>query len=140
MGLREEILALAQHHAGMDVSQIERGALFGPGGLDGDDADEFIDAYAATFDVNLADFRDYFHYDVDEPPTGRRVVPIDATGSEIPYLPVSLDHLVAAAARGRWEYPYPVHTVQNRWWVRLYPLLLMLVLAGLVALIFAILR
>ena len=83
--------------------------IFGPGRLEGDDADEFLDEFSARFDVDLADFRDYLHFDADEPPIHRRAWGQTPDGARIDYIPIGLSDLVRAAETRRWDMPYPTH-------------------------------
>lgn len=115
MGLREDILALVIEHSGVRPEKLNPADIFGSAGIDGDDADEFLEAFAEAFTVNLDQFRYYFHYIGEEPPIYRRVLPVDSDGEEIPFWPITLDQLVAAAQAGRWHLPYPAHEIRTRW-------------------------
>ncbi len=107
---RAAILSLLARMHGRMPSPAEERDLVGRFGMDGDDASEFIDAYAAEFSVRMDGFRWYFHY-LDEPPAIRRVVPRDAEGRGIPLMPLSVDLLVQAAETGAWMLTYPEHRV-----------------------------
>ena len=122
MSTRADILAMAQAYSGLDTVKLSQGYLFGPKGMEGDDADEFLDAFSKEFGVDLSDFVHYFHYDADEPPIHRRVEPVDATGQAFPLIPIHIDQLVHAAASGKWQMAYPAHTVRNNWWRLFGPL------------------
>ena len=98
--------------------------------MEGDDADEFLEAYADRFAVDLSSLIWYIHYNADEPPGIRRVLPIANDGKVIPYIPITLQHLVDAADRGRWEFDYPDHSVRHR---RGQMFVALLVLIGLAA-------
>lgn len=117
MGLSEEIVALAQEFTGLKKACAGEDDVLGTFGLEGDDADEFLEAYAQQFGVDISDFVYYFHYLGDEPPMGRRVLPVDESGREIPWVPVTLNHLIDAASSKKWQMKYPNHTIRNRWWV-----------------------
>ncbi len=112
----EEIRELALAYTGLPRRTIlDTSPLFGGGLLEGDDADEFLEAFAIRFNVDLSNFLLYFHCIGDEPPVWRRVLPIDADGKVIPFQPITVVDLVKAAEVGRWEWDYPEHTVRHSW-------------------------
>jgi len=119
MGLREDILAFARSHTGSKKECAGQDDLLGVFGLDGDDASEFLEVYAARFGVDLAPMRWEFHYNADEPPYQRRVLPVGEDGNVIPWQPITLDDLVTAAEAGRWVWDYPEHQVRyaSRAWI-----------------------
>ena len=114
MGLREEILDLLVKVNGVQYRSFEPSDVLLGNGINGDDANDFIEAYSGRFNVDLSEFRHYFHYIGDEPPIRRRVFPVDAKGREIPFWPITLDMLADAAAGGQWQVSYPEHEVKTR--------------------------
>ena len=82
-------------------------------GLEGDDADEFLKAFADHFKVDMTGFRDYFHYNANEPPYYRTCFPVDASGKVIPDIPITISQLVRAAESGIWDMEYPAHRVDH---------------------------
>jgi len=136
MGLREDILALAAEYSGGKSNGSERDDLLGAFGMSGDDANEFLEAYADKYGVDMSEFRWEFHYIADEPPYRRRVFPLDKDGKVIPFMPVTLPQLVRAAGAGRWRFDYPEHTLRTIWVLRsLLVLAVALMMLGLFALL-----
>ena len=90
---------------------LDRDDILHSVGCEGDDAAEFFEDFAQTFEVNMEGFLPYFHYIADEPPMYRRVYPVDSQNRAIREIPVSLDMLVSAAEAGRWELDYPNHKI-----------------------------
>ena len=82
-------------------------------GLSGDDWHEFVDGYAREFNVDMTDYRWYYHGDEEGllsfgglvyPPPQRQVTRI----------PVSVDQLAEFAVAGTWRVTYPVEEVDLR--------------------------
>ncbi len=114
METRDDILALAASFGGLSPVGIDESDILGSCGLEGDDADEFFEAFATKFSVKLDEFLHYFHYNGDEPPGGLRACrALDAGGDIIPYIPVSLDDLVNATEMGILRFDYPNHTARR---------------------------
>ena len=118
MGLREGILALARFHSGSNKECAEQEDLLGVFGLTGDDATEFLETYARTFDVDLSAMRWEFHFNADEPPQARRLLPVGADGKVIPWQPITLEDLERAAQTGWWDRNYPAHQLRVSIWSR----------------------
>ncbi len=112
---RDDILDLVSQIRGKHPSKAEEQDLFGLFGIDGHDAWELLGATAERADLNLDGYLWYFHQH-DEPPVGRRVVPVGVDGKVLPMIPVSVDTLWAAAQTGVWPVTYPPHCVHNRGW------------------------
>lgn len=81
--------------------------------MEGDDATEFLESFAETYENSLDGILWYFHFIGDEPPGHRRVLPVGTEGAIIPSYPITLTHLVAAAETGQWPIKYPAHTVRQ---------------------------
>ncbi|PCJ06853.1 MAG: hypothetical protein COB16_12325 [Rhodobacteraceae bacterium] len=113
MSVREGILLLATKFSGKKSKGTEQSDLLGAFSLDGADASDFLEGYMEKFNVDLSDLRWEFHFNADEPPHSRRILPIDADGRVIPYMPITLDQLVAAAEQGCWQFDYPEHALRN---------------------------
>lgn len=120
MSIREDILALVVEYSTVDPRHFDPSDVFIGNGIEGDDADELLKAFAEAFDVDLSQFIDYFHFVGDEPPMGRREFPVDADGKVIPFWPVTLDMLVDAAEAGHWTLVYPEHEVRTSLWWRVF--------------------
>jgi len=115
MGLREDILSLAAEFSGTKPNGTEQSDLLGAFGLEGADATEFLEAIIERFNVDLSDLRWEFHFNADEPPWGRRLIPVDRDSKVIPFMPITLAQLIAAAEQGRWAFDYPEHTLRISW-------------------------
>ncbi|KIC31746.1 DUF1493 family protein [Leisingera sp. ANG-S5] len=111
--LQQEILDFAAQYSCRKLKGVEQHDLFGAFGLEGDDADEFLEAFSKRFSVDLSGLRWEFHYNADEPPGRRRVLPLDASGKVIPYQPITLELLEKAVLAGKWGYDYPEHTIKD---------------------------
>ena len=76
--------------------RVDPADILGSAQIEGDDADEFILAYAERFGVDVQGFEPWFHYDADEPPSGRMGV-IGQDGCWRRVLPITIADLTAAA-------------------------------------------
>ncbi len=92
----------------------EESDFLGAFGMEGDDANEFLEPFSTHLEVDLSEIRWEFHYNADEPPNYRRIWPLDANGHLIPYVPITIYQLVAAVNTGAWQYVYPKHTIQKK--------------------------
>jgi len=113
LGHRDQILALLTAFSERDQAQLETSDVLVGNGIAGDAADEFLLAFAGRFDVDLTKFRYYFHYDGDELPGYPKAVARDAKGKPHSFIPITLDMLIAAVERGRWEFDYPAFTLRT---------------------------
>jgi hypothetical protein len=91
--------------------------LFDKLGIDGDDAFEFIDRFAAKFGVEASNYRWYFHHGEEGhnigglffAPPYRRVA----------HIPITLSTLIEAVERRTWPIVYPDHELPRvRWDIR----------------------
>lgn len=105
--------------------------IFARLGIDGDDAFEFIDEFAREFDVDVSDYRWYFHHGEEGlglggiffSPPYRRVKPI----------PITFDDLIRAVETRKWPIEYPEHTLPSvRWDLRFNQVFGLLIAAVLV--------
>jgi len=110
MGTREDILSLAAEFSSNKSNGTEQSDLLGAFGLEGADATDFLAEYMERFNVDMSALHWEFHFNADEPPRGRRRVPVDHERKKIPYMPITLDQLVAAAEQGYWRCDYPEST------------------------------
>ncbi|MCB1336990.1 MAG: DUF1493 family protein [Maritimibacter sp.] len=113
MGLRDEILALAREHGGKEIAPGADDDLLGAFGMEGDDAAEFLEAFADRFGVELSGLLPYFHYVEDARQRRPRVYPVAPDGARLPMRPITLADLVAAAEAGRWTLSYPPHELRE---------------------------
>lgn len=111
--LQQEILDFAVQFCRGKPNRTWQSDLPGAFGLDGADVADFLEAFAAHYDVDLSGLRWEFHYNADEPPGSRRVLPLDASGKVIPYQPITLELLEKAVLAGKWGYDYPEHTIKD---------------------------
>lgn len=102
-----EVRAWLEEYFGAQAARIDPADILGSLRLEGDDADEFLLAFAQRFGVDLQGFDPWFHYDANEPPGLRRPwVPVGRDGGRLPYLPIAIGDLAAAANARRWEMTY----------------------------------
>lgn len=137
MDRADQIRAMAAAYSGKTPDSIDPANLFGPGRIEGDDADEFWQEFSETFAVDLTDLRHYLHYNGNEPPIWRTALGVDAAGRRLPDIPIGLTDLVAAANSGRWSIPYPAHRLRQ---IHLMPWLLFALAMLLVASLTILLR
>lgn len=134
--LSREISSLLSKHVGEQCISVNEPDLFRALRLEGDDVNDFLDEFELQFGVDMSNFVWYFHYNADEPPMARRVVPILSGGEIAPYQPIAFCDLVRAAESGCWIWEYPEHHVRNRWWRNFVPgPLWLFVIVGLLAII-----
>lgn len=96
--------------------------LFERFGIEGDDAVEFIESFVARFQVDVQNYRWYFHHQ-DE---GTNVGALFFTPiySRVERLPITPDVLLAAVETKQWPLVYPPHDVPPvRWDIRVNQLL-----------------
>ncbi len=86
-------------------ARIDLSDILGSLELEGDNAHEVFEDFAERFDVDMQGFDPWFHYDADEPPSGRIGV-VGRDGRWIARLPINIADLTAAAAAGRWSKDY----------------------------------
>ncbi|EBA15066.1 hypothetical protein RSK20926_04262 [Roseobacter sp. SK209-2-6] len=111
--LQKEILDFAVAFSGGKQRSTWQSDLPGAFAMDGADVTEFLEAFADQFEVDLSPLRWEFHYNADEPPGRRRVLPLDPAGKVIPYDPITLEMLERAVLAGRWTYEYPEHNIKE---------------------------
>jgi len=107
-------MALVATHSGKRPDQIDPANLFGPGQIEGDDADDFWNDFARDLSVDLSGLRPYLHYDANEPPGWRTAWGIGHDGRRLSDIPIGVANLMAAADAGRWQMTYPAHRLQER--------------------------
>jgi len=100
---------MVARESGARPGRIDPQDIFGSARLAGDDAWEVMDTFARTFGVDLTGFRDYLHFNPNEPPFARTVWAVRPDGSRMPYIPIGLADLVSAANSGHWTMTYPDH-------------------------------
>lgn len=102
--------------------------LFEKLGIDGDDAIEFIDSFASTYEVDMADYRWYFHH-------GEEGFGIGMFFSKPPYfrvqrIPITLTVLREAIQAKHWPIRYPPHEIPAvRWDLRVNGMIVFALLA-----------
>ncbi len=69
--------------------------------------------YAKVFDVDMAAFNPWHHYDADDPPGWARYRSVGPNGNALPLMPISLDDLVQAAQTGSWHVSYTDHSLRH---------------------------
>lgn len=129
---RRQLAEWLEGFLGLAMPADEDADLFELCGIDGDDALEFMDAFAARFGVDGDGYRWYFHHGEEgmnfggvffPPPYGR-----------VQRVPITPNILVEAIRSKRWPLRYPPHKLPAaRWDIRINQLLLMVfvILCGL---------
>ena len=105
--------------------------LFARFGIDGDDAFDFMDSFAARFEVDIANYLWYFHH-------GEEGVNIAGLFFAPPYrrvksIPITAATLLEAIRSRRWPLEYPAHNLPKvRWdiWLNLSLILFMFALVA----------
>lgn len=100
-------------------------------GIDGDDAFDFMDSFAARFDVDLAEYRWYFHH-------GEEGLNLAGLFFAPPYrrvksIPITTATLLEAIQSRRWPLEYPAHKLPKvRWdiWLNLSLILFLFAFAA----------
>lgn len=106
--------------------------LFAQFGIDGDEAFEFMESFAARFGVDADNYRWYFHH--GEEGWGPGELLFAPPNRRVERLPITPDILIEAIRTKRWPLQYPPHRLPKvRWDLRVNQLLV-LVLLGLSAL------
>ncbi len=115
--------------SGEDRLPAKDADLFHKFGIDGDDASEFMEAFAARFGVDMTGFLWYFHH-------GEEVWSPLSFVFKPPYMrvktiPVTIALLEEAIATKRWPVVYPPHTLPERRWdiLAVYPFMIAVILA-----------
>lgn len=104
--------------------------LFATLGIDGDDAFEFMDKFAAKFEIEASNYRWYFHH--GEEGTGIGGLFFAPPYRRVDHIPISLNTLTEAVETKRWPIDYPAHELPSaRWDIRLNQVLALLALGGL---------
>ncbi|MDH4384432.1 MAG: DUF1493 family protein [Caulobacter sp.] len=108
--------------------------LFERFGIDGDDADEFMESFASRFEVDAENFLWYFHFrDEAANPGALLFKPIYKRVKRIPITP---DMLVEAIETKQWPVVYPPHEVPTvRWDVRVSQLVFVIPVVALALLL-----
>lgn len=114
---RAAVLGFLREFCGKTKPLPDDADLFDKLGIDGDDAFEFIDRFATTFDANAENYRWYFHHGEEGQNIGglffappyRRVARISIT----------LKTLIEAVETKTWPITYPDHELPKvRWDIR----------------------
>ncbi|MEM6488327.1 MAG: DUF1493 family protein [Pseudomonadota bacterium] len=99
-----ENLAFFAHQTGARVRPGAHDDLFRRYGVDGDDALEFIEAFAVRYAVDLSGYRWLFHH--ADGGALLRVLPLASPHRYVTRVPVSAALLAEAARRGHWPLRY----------------------------------
>jgi len=108
--------------------------LFERFGIDGDDADNFMEAFASRFEVNAENFLWYFHHSDEGANFGALLFkPIYERVKRIPITP---DMLVKAIEIKQWPVVYPPHEAPPvRWDIRVNQLVIAIFVVALALLL-----
>jgi hypothetical protein len=78
-------------------------------GVTGDDAVEFIDSFAARFEVDMSKFLWYFHHDEEGLNFGGSI--FESPDQKVKRIPITLNLLADAITLKTWPVEYPEHEV-----------------------------
>jgi hypothetical protein len=106
MDCRAEVQRWLDSYLGPLASTVRSEDILGSIGSDGDDANEIMEEFAKRFEVDMASFNPWHHFNADEPPFFRRYRPHSADGIVLPILPITISDLAAAAESGKWMKSY----------------------------------
>lgn len=81
-------------------------------GITGDDAGDFIEAFAARFGVDMSGYRWYFHTEEEGFNIGGALFPSPDT--RVTRIPITLRGLADAISRKTWPVGYPEHEAPRR--------------------------
>ena len=95
---------IADFH-GSNLNRLNPQDIFGSLGLDGDDAFEFMTEYSDKFNVNLDDYRWFFHN--GEEGFGPGALFFKPPHARVQTIPISVSLLTESAATGKWMLTYP---------------------------------
>ena len=113
---KQHLDAFLTRHYWLDTYDPHR-CLLAQAGMDGDDAFEFMEAYAEQLGVDMDDYCWYFHHY----PEGVSWIPFYRVrltdGTRWDWMPITYDILLASAKAGAWTLTYPEHTYHDRRWV-----------------------
>jgi len=128
--LHESIRLFIAEYCGSETAIDPQESLFESLGLFGDDVDDFMEAYASKFHVDMSSYLWYFH-------TGEEGLNFGSFFFKPPYsrvaeIPVTIEMLSLSANSKRWIVDYPPHNLPKR----RYDLLVNLALVMAVALFF----
>lgn len=97
----DAVIGFVSEFTGCDSSSIARERRLGEDlGIDGDDAAEFMRAFAARFSVDLTSFKSARYYGPEAGWNPVAAVYYIIAGNQLE--PISVDRLVEAAERGTW--------------------------------------
>ena len=121
---RSDFAAWFEQFFGEPLSANDDTDLFARFGIVGDDASEFMEAFAARFDVPTEGYRWYFHHEEEGWSFGALFfAPLNRRVERIPITP---NILVQAIEAREWPVQYPPHALPKvRWDIRINQALLL---------------
>ena len=106
--------------------------IFDSLGIDGDDAFEFIERLATKFDIDITNYRWYFHHDEEGFNIGGWI--FKSPDRRVGRIPITPQVLAEAIRIKRWPLAYPEHTLPSvRWDIRFSQVFFLAIIAVLVA-------
>lgn len=88
--------------------------LFARWRIEGDDADEFIEAFAKRFSIDMGNYRWYFHHREEGQNLGALF--FRPPYARVERMPISIDVLANAVVSQEWPLAYPPHELPKRRW------------------------
>lgn len=83
-------------------------------GVFGDDFEEMINKYAKLFNVDMTNYRWYFHMREEGSDYSIGSILFKPPYDRVPYIPVTPQMLVDFANKGKWDIDYPPHKIPKR--------------------------
>jgi hypothetical protein len=127
---RTQLSNLLERHTARKHAPADDADLFEVFGIEGDDASEFMEAFAAQFGVDMSDYRWYFHHSEEGQNVGS--VFFHPPDRRVQRIPITMHLLLEAIETKQWPVHYPEHVLPRvRWDVRFNQLLVLLFLLAL---------
>jgi len=127
---RVDIIQFIDEFWDMSASLGDEDCIFEKLYIDGDDAFEFMTRYAEKFNVNLDEYRWYFHHGEEGLRVGVGESIFSTPDRKADHIPLSVEALVQSAREGYWVLTYPDHKLSTKRYDRLTNQTVLLALLG----------
>lgn len=129
----EEIYTLLENQCGVKRHQLRMDVdIFDELGVEGDDFSELIESFSSTFNVDISNYRWYFHS--NDEGTNLFSFMFRPPNKKVSRIPITPELLLRISKTKSWDISYPNHEVpENRNDISFSWLLLILIIVGLYA-------
>ena len=111
----QEILTFVIHNTGCAANEVtSKCDIINDLGCYGDDFDELIDSYAKVFNVDISNYRWYFHSAEEGHTNSIGRIFFKTPYERVTHIPVTPDLLLSCANAGKWLISYPEHRLPQR--------------------------